>query len=149
MYRNHPIQLLATSLFLLFTATTTSQAQTEQELLGDFLYNDINLSEPAGQGCVTCHDPGFGFVDPVNVTTGTPVSEGVVPGRFGGRHSPSAGYAAFTPVFTLKGGIVFNNIGHCSTSCNFYNFEIMLLLTSLVLFGLNGILKCWKNGILG
>ena len=37
--------------------------------------------------------------------TGTPVSEGVVPGRFGGRNSPSAGYAAFTPLFTLKSGI--------------------------------------------
>jgi len=105
MCRNHPIQLLATSLVLLFTAVTNSQAQTNQEQLGDFLYNDLQLSEPAGQGCVTCHDPGFGFVDPVNATTGTPVSEGVVPGRFGNRHSPSAGYAAFTPEFTLKGGI--------------------------------------------
>lgn len=105
MYKNHPIQLLATSLVLLFTATTTSQAQTDQEQLGDFLYNDLQLSEPAGQGCVTCHDPDFGFVDPVNVTTGTPVSEGVIPGRFGQRHSPSAGYASVTPVFTLKGGI--------------------------------------------
>jgi len=105
MYKKHPIQLLATLLVLLFTATTTSQAQTDQEQLGDFLYNDLQLSEPAGQGCVTCHDPNFGFVDPVNVTTGTPVSEGVIPGRFGGRHSPSAGYAAFTPLFTLKGGI--------------------------------------------
>jgi cytochrome c peroxidase len=101
MYKNQTMQLLATSLVLLFATATTSQAQTDQERLGDSLYNDTELSEPAGQGCVTCHDPGFGFVDPVNATTGTPVSAGVVPGRFGGRNSPSAGYASFTPGFTL------------------------------------------------
>jgi cytochrome c peroxidase len=55
---------------------------------------------------VTCHDPGFGFVDPVNVLTGTPVSQGVIPTRFGGRNSPSAGYAAFTPLFTEKKGVM-------------------------------------------
>ena len=106
MYKNQTMQLLATSLVLLFATATTSQAQTDQERLGDFLYNDLQLSEPAGQGCVTCHDPGFGFVDPINATTGTPVSEGVIPGRFGNRNSPSAGYAAFTPEFTLKSGIM-------------------------------------------
>ena len=110
MYKIKPTQLLATSLVLLFATTTTSQAQTPQEQLGDFLYNDLQLSEPAGQGCVTCHDPNFGFVDPDNADPDSPVylrpvSEGVVPGRFGNRNSPSAGYAAFTPVFTLKGGI--------------------------------------------
>ena len=43
------------------------------------LYNDLDLSEPAGQGCVSCHDPGFGFADP---DQHLPVSEGVIPGRF-------------------------------------------------------------------
>ena len=105
MSRNPPLRFIGYSLALLFLTTAGAQAQTPQEQLGDFLYNDLQLSEPAGQGCVTCHDSGFGFVDPVNATTGTPVSEGVVPGRFGGRNSPSAGYAAFTPLFTLKGGI--------------------------------------------
>ena len=107
MFKNQAIQLLSTSLVLFFMTTLSVQvqAQTSQEQLGDFLYNDLELSEPAGQGCVTCHDPNFGFVDPVNVTTGTPVSEGVVPGRFGNRNSPSAGYAALTPLFTLKSGI--------------------------------------------
>ncbi len=104
MSANSSLRFMACSLALLFA--TTAQAQTPQERLGDLLYNDLQLSEPAGQGCVTCHDPGFGFVDPVNATTGTPVSEGVVAGRFGGRNSPSAGYAAFTPLFTLKSGIL-------------------------------------------
>lgn len=105
MHRIHPIQLFATSLVLLFATSSSSLAQTDQQQLGDFLYNDLQLSEPAGQGCVTCHDSGFGFVDPDNVSMGTPVSEGVVPGRFGNRNSPSAGYAALTPLFTLKSGI--------------------------------------------
>ncbi len=99
------LRLIGSSLALFFIMTAGAQAQTPQEQLGDFIFNDLQLSEPAGQGCVTCHDPAFGFVDPVNATTGTPVSAGVVPGLFGSRNSPSAGYAAFTPLFTLKGGI--------------------------------------------
>jgi len=102
MNRIRPIQLLATSLVLLFVTVTNSHAQTDQEQLGDFLYNDLQLSEPAGQGCVSCHDSGFGFADP---DRHLPVSEGVVPGRFGNRNSPSAAYAMFFPEFTLKGGI--------------------------------------------
>jgi cytochrome c peroxidase len=39
------------------------------------------------------------------VTTLAPVSEGVNPGLFGNRNSPSAGYAAFNPIFTTKKGI--------------------------------------------
>jgi cytochrome c peroxidase len=71
-------------------------ALTPIEELGEFLYFDGNLSEPSGQSCASCHDPGFGFVDP---DKGLPVSEGVIPGLFGGRNSPSAAYAMFAPVF--------------------------------------------------
>ncbi len=87
---------------LVFFSVSTVQAQTPQEQLGDFLYNDLELSEPAGQGCVSCHHPDFGFADP---DQHLPVSEGVIPGRFGNRNSPSAAYALFFPEFTLKGGI--------------------------------------------
>lgn len=104
MSGNPLLRLIAFSLALPLAAT--AQAQTPQEQLGDFLYNDLELSNPRGQGCVTCHDPAFGFVDPVNVEDGTPVSQGAVSTRFGGRNSPSAGYAAFTPLFTLKSGIL-------------------------------------------
>ncbi len=110
MSRNPLLRLIGSSLALFFIMTAGAQAQTPQEQLGDFLFNDLQLSEPAGQGCVTCHDPGFGFVDPANADPNSltflqPVSEGVISGRFGKRNSPSAGYAAFTPLFTLKGGI--------------------------------------------
>lgn len=92
-------------LVLSAVAAVGAQAATPQEELGRKLYFDTNLSEPAGQGCVSCHDPAFGFVDPVNALTGTPVSQGVIAGRFGQRNSPSAAYAVFSPLFTLKGGI--------------------------------------------
>ncbi|MEN8258814.1 MAG: cytochrome c peroxidase [Thermodesulfobacteriota bacterium] len=88
--------------FSVLSSASAVQAQTPQEQLGDFLYNDLALSEPAGQGCVSCHDPNFGFADP---DQHLPVSEGVIPGRFGSRNSPSAAYALFFPEFTLKGGI--------------------------------------------
>lgn len=99
------VQLIGCSLVLTLVAVAAARAQTPQEELGRKLYLDTNLSEPAGQGCVSCHDPAFGFVDPVNVVTGMPVSQGVIPGRFGQRNSPSAAYAVFSPLFTLKGGI--------------------------------------------
>jgi cytochrome c peroxidase len=64
------------------------------EKLGKFLYFDVNLSEPAGQSCASCHDPAFGFDDP---DSGLPVSEGVIPGLFGGRNSPISAYAMYSP----------------------------------------------------
>ncbi|MGD8591177.1 MAG: cytochrome c peroxidase, partial [Chromatiales bacterium] len=68
---------------------------TSQEQLGQLLYFDTNLSDPNGQACVSCHTPVVGFVDP---DSNLPVSEGVVLGMFGGRNTPSSGYAMFAPM---------------------------------------------------
>ncbi len=68
------------------------------EELGQFLYFDEDLSEPAGQSCASCHLPEAGFVDP---DSNLPVSEGVIDGLFGGRNSPSSAYAMYAPVFHL------------------------------------------------
>lgn len=67
------------------------------ERLGKLIYFDANLSEPAGQSCASCHTPSAGFADP---DQNLPVSEGVIPGRFGGRNSPSSSYASFFPDFS-------------------------------------------------
>ena len=64
------------------------------EQLGEVLYFDENLSEPAGQSCASCHMPSAGFVDP---DSDLPVSEGVIPGLFGGRNSPASAYAMYAP----------------------------------------------------
>jgi cytochrome c peroxidase len=70
---------------------------TQEESLGRMLYFDKNLSNPPGQACAACHLPQAGFADP---DQGLPVSEGVIAGRFGGRNSPTSGYASFSPVFS-------------------------------------------------
>lgn len=77
-------------------ASAEQHELTPIEQLGEFLYRDENLSESSGQSCASCHDPAFGFVDP---DVGKPVSEGVIPGLFGGRNSPSAAYAMYAPIF--------------------------------------------------
>ena len=60
------------------------------------LYFDKNLSSPPGQACASCHLPQAGFAEPDQTL---PVSEGVIAGRFGGRNSPTSGYASFSPTF--------------------------------------------------
>jgi len=86
--------LVCTAVLLLVASVGTAAAQDPIEVLGEFLYFDENLSEPAGQSCASCHDPAFGFADP---DKGLPVSEGVIPGLFGGRNSPSSAYAMYAP----------------------------------------------------
>jgi cytochrome c peroxidase len=83
----------------------------EQDL-GNLLFTDPNLSVNRNQSCSTCHslmpatDPATqlplgtpGFVDPLNVFFGTPVSAGSATGDFGSLNAPSVGYAAFSPDF--------------------------------------------------
>ncbi len=79
-------------------AATPALALAPFEQLGKNLFFDTNLSEPNGQSCSSCHTPSAGFADP---DQGIPVSEGVIPGLFGGRNSPTASYAMFSPVFNV------------------------------------------------
>jgi cytochrome c peroxidase len=81
---------------LIVSVSIAQVPDTPIEQLGSFLYFDENLSEPAGQSCASCHDPAFAFVDP---DEHLPVSEGVIPGLFGTRNSPSAAYAMYAPIF--------------------------------------------------
>lgn len=68
--------------------------------MGEFLYFDENLSEPADQSCASCHLLPT-FVDP---DSDLPVSEGVVLGLFGGRNSPSSAYAMYAPTLHFDAG---------------------------------------------
>ena len=92
-------------LFVLIPASVLASPKTSSltptEELGEFLYFDENLSEPAGQSCASCHDPEFGFDDP---EVGLPVSEGVILGEFGGRNSPISAYAMYSPMFHFDAG---------------------------------------------
>jgi cytochrome c peroxidase len=86
--------------FVLVGQGLAQEVLTPIERLGEFLYFDQNLSEPSGQSCASCHEPGFGFADP---DRGLPVSEGVIPGLFGGRNSPSSAYAMYAPIRYFDG----------------------------------------------
>ena len=79
-----------------FTYKVPEAELTPRQLLGKKLFNDRNLSEPAGQGCVDCHAPGSGFANP---NPEYPDSQGVHKDRFGNRNDLPAGYAAFSPDF--------------------------------------------------
>ena len=87
---------------LLILASSASAAPPDQmATLGGALYRDTNLSKNANQSCMTCHHPSAGFADPANRVKPTllPVSEGSIPGLFGGRNAPTAAYAGFSPPF--------------------------------------------------
>jgi cytochrome c peroxidase len=94
-------------LLLMIMPLAAAGPLTPEQELGKKLYEDVNLSLHRNQSCATCHSlapsPGTvatpGFVDPVNVASGTPVSAGSVAGKTGALNTPSAGYAAFSPAF--------------------------------------------------
>jgi cytochrome c peroxidase len=73
-------------------SSKTSTPWTKEEL-GEPLFNDPRLSEPAGQACSDCHDPGFAFSDPEDERT----SMGVVEGRFASRNAQPVMYASHVP----------------------------------------------------
>lgn len=83
---------------MLLLTVVAQAAMTSEILLGRMLYFDKSLSNPAGQACAACHLPQAGYADP---DLNLPVSEGVIPGRFGGRNAPTAAYATFSPTFHL------------------------------------------------
>ncbi|HEU0036384.1 MAG TPA: cytochrome c peroxidase [Kofleriaceae bacterium] len=64
-----------------------------KEHVGNLLFHDPNLSRPAGQGCVDCHDPHLQFADP----EGDRSSAGVIKGRVGPRNAPTVMYASYVP----------------------------------------------------
>jgi cytochrome c peroxidase len=74
-------------------------------LLGDHLFNDINLSVNRNQSCRTCHEPSEGFAAALpGVGQRGSAVEGSVPGRFGARKPPTAAYATLAPAFRANGG---------------------------------------------
>jgi len=64
--------------------------------LGGKIFLDTSLSNPPGQGCVSCHSPKDAFADPRRI------SPGAVKGRVGRRNAPSLMYAALIPSQRLE-----------------------------------------------
>jgi cytochrome c peroxidase len=86
---------------ILLCVGSAAWALTPQEELGKTLYFDQNLSFNKNQSCASCHLPPH-FADPDNVANGSVVSDGSFTDRFGGRNSPSAAYAVFSPFFFFE-----------------------------------------------
>lgn len=71
-----------------------------EELLGKRLFEDTNLSEPAGQACASCHAEDLAFQG--NAGSAIPaVAQGSRPEALGDRNVPTAMYALFSPPFAL------------------------------------------------
>jgi cytochrome c peroxidase len=78
------------------------QKLTPIEELGKRLFFDINLSDPAGQGCSTCHGPAAGWSGPdSDFNAKGSAYEGAMKGRFGNRRPPTAAYAGDSPVLHI------------------------------------------------
>lgn len=65
-------------------------------VIGRKIFMDTNLSQPVGQGCVSCHDPKAAFADARRV------SPGAVKGRKGRRNAPTLMYAALIPLIAAE-----------------------------------------------
>ena len=72
---------------------------TGLQLLGQQIFFDKNLSQPAGTACASCHNPNTGFADNHGSTIGVP--QGSVAGVFGLRNAMSNAYGTFVPSFHI------------------------------------------------
>ena len=87
-------------LVLISVAAAASPSLTPIEELGKAIFFDKNLSINGNQSCASCHDPAWGWTGPDSVTNAHgSVYEGSIPGAFGNRKPPSAGYATLSPIF--------------------------------------------------
>ncbi|GAB3476577.1 cytochrome-c peroxidase [Marinomonas epiphytica] len=68
-------------------------------ILGSQLFFDASLSKQGNQSCATCHDVGKAFTDPRLDAFNGAVSLGSDGVSMGTRNTPTAGYAALTPLF--------------------------------------------------
>jgi cytochrome c peroxidase len=95
--------VILAGLLSLTCATMALAGFTKEEDLGRLLYFDRYLSLNQNQSCASCHDPGAGFADPLNLRLPTqfPTSAGSDVTLFGGRNAPTSAYALFSPPFAF------------------------------------------------
>ena len=79
-----------------FKTTLTPKAR-----LGQFLFEDTNLSEPVGVSCASCHDPKRAFVGH-NDSPDPAVAQGSRSGQLGFRNTPTLTYLSFSPSFYFE-----------------------------------------------
>jgi cytochrome c peroxidase len=70
---------------------------TAKERVGQSIFFDANLSEPAGTSCASCHDPALAFSGDNGGAAG--VAQGSRPGHAARRNAPSLLYLKYVPPF--------------------------------------------------
>ena len=68
--------------------------------LGGLLYFDVNMSLNRNQSCATCHNPAKGFIDDRDNGVSGMASLGSDNVSIGDRNTPTAAYAALSPLFS-------------------------------------------------
>jgi len=109
--KNITMSIAVISLFLSGCGSDSSDAQEQsfetKEALGEALFSDKNISLTRQVSCATCHDPEHGFIDArfseddvdQNVFVHGAFSVGDDDISLGGRNTPTAAYAMFSPDF--------------------------------------------------
>ncbi len=77
---------------------TDEASLTQKQLIGKRLFEDANLSEPAGVSCASCHAASQAFQGN-NGSRIPAVAKGSQDGKFGTRNVPTAAYAMMSPSF--------------------------------------------------
>jgi cytochrome c peroxidase len=89
-------------IFVFLVNLTTGLSANEnlsQEVLGEILFFDKNLSQNRTQSCATCHNPNAGLSDDRDNGISKMASLGDDNKSLGDRQAPSASYAKFSPKF--------------------------------------------------
>jgi cytochrome c peroxidase len=76
------------------------RALSRLEQLGKDLFFDIQLSNPRGQSCASCHDPMTGFAG--NFASPIGVARAADGETLGLRNTPTAAYGGFAPPFAIE-----------------------------------------------
>jgi cytochrome c peroxidase len=95
-----PIVLLVGYASASMAGQNSRSLYTPIEELGEFIFDDTNLSIGRNQSCASCHDLAWGGTGPDSATNATgAVYEGSIRGRFGNSKPPSSAYATLSPIF--------------------------------------------------
>lgn len=91
---------LATGVGLSPRSPGSSIARPIAASIGESIFFDTRLSNPAGVGCVSCHQPDHAFADPRRV------SPGAKRGTVGTRNAPTLMYAALAPAMGYEDQLI-------------------------------------------
>lgn len=100
MKHKHRLWVLLASVLITEQASAETSVIPEPTLdpakvrVGERIFHDATLSDPAGQSCASCHSPSRAFADPA----GAIISPGAG-AKFGNRNAPSVIYSMYTPPF--------------------------------------------------